>query len=516
MIKKFGIAQFLLYLALLLSVAVATLGWLASRYATNSLDSALKTSNQTLSDIEGANLILKHIAEVHASVSTIIAEKDPDILEAKIIKLEAAEKGIFAEITKCGDGCSGIQKIFAEYQLVQKKSIDAAITGKQAVALEIYLGELSGIFERILVEIENYAVSVKMISDEIYSVMQSESAKQNRIAFFIIIFVTITIILSGFILRKIVNRELIDVATRLEAGAQELSQSSEAIANASSELSESSQEQASAIQQTVSAISEISATIDKNAEMANTSNLKARTSLDLAQQGKLNVEEMSQAIEDIRTSNNLIVQQLEKSNREVSDIVHVISEISDKTKVINDIVFQTKLLSFNASVEAARAGENGKGFAVVAEEVGNLANMSGTASQEISELIEKSIERVKSLVDVNQREVQVLTAASIEKIEVGTFKAQSCGQSLDSILGNVEEVGSLVTTISQSSNEQSIGVQEISKAMNQLDQVTQRNSQASSQAATSATALKSQSENLYNVVGDVMNFVKGERKDKNS
>ncbi|EQC49763.1 methyl-accepting chemotaxis protein [Bacteriovorax sp. DB6_IX] len=90
----------------------------------------------------------------------------------------------------------------------------------------------------------------------------------------------------------------------------------------------------------------------------------------------------------IKNSNEAILTTTSEGNKKINEIVSVINEISEKTKVINDIVFQTKLLSFNASVEAARAGEHGKGFAVVAEEVGNLAQMSGKAAEEMVKFLE--------------------------------------------------------------------------------------------------------------------------------
>lgn len=102
---------------------------------------------------------------------------------------------------------------------------------------------------------------------------------------------------------------------------------------------------------------------------------------------------MIHSITEISESNDRIMSQVADGNRKISEIVQVISEIGNKTKVINDIVFQTKLLSFNASVEAARAGEHGKGFAVVAEEVGNLAQMSGNAAKEISDMLNGSVSR---------------------------------------------------------------------------------------------------------------------------
>ena len=94
---------------------------------------------------------------------------------------------------------------------------------------------------------------------------------------------------------------------------------------------------------------------------------------------------MLRSIDEINQSQKDTIETLDTTASDVKNMMTLIETINQKTSVINDIVFQTKLLSFNASVEAARAGEHGKGFAVVAEEVGNLAQMSGNAAQEINQ-----------------------------------------------------------------------------------------------------------------------------------
>ena len=158
------------------------------------------------------------------------------------------------------------------------------------------------------------------------------------------------------------------------------------VAEVSSKLSESTTQQAASLQETVASIDEISAMIQRNADSAMSSAKSSENSTKTAQEGKEKVELMLESIHSISQNNSDMIEKMEKSNKDISDIVKLIQEISHKTQVINDIVFQTKLLSFNASIEAARAGEHGKGFAVVAEEVGNLASMSGKAAKEISEM----------------------------------------------------------------------------------------------------------------------------------
>jgi methyl-accepting chemotaxis protein len=198
-----------------------------------------------------------------------------------------------------------------------------------------------------------------------------------------------------------------------------------------------------------------------------------------------------------------------KSNAQTAEIVDVITEIGNKTKVINDIVFQTKLLSFNASVEAARAGDHGKGFAVVAEEVGNLAQMSGNAAREISGMLEGSVQKVNGIVQETKTNVEKLLTVSKDRVESGTRVAQDCGKILAEIVENVDSVTKMVTAISTACEEQSKGIQEITNAMGQLDQVTQENASASEEASSSAEELSAQAESMNEVVQVLVTTIKG-------
>ena len=121
--------------------------------------------------------------------------------------------------------------------------------------------------------------------------------------------------------------------------------------------------------------------------VSNTGNLQVMTN-----EGKNIVSAMVSSSQSIKDGSEVFKEQMNESLSELSKTLLVIQEIANKTKLINEIVFQTKLLSFNASVEAARAGEHGKGFAVVAEEIGKLAKVSGSSSEEIAKIVERSIE----------------------------------------------------------------------------------------------------------------------------
>jgi len=172
----------------------------------------------------------------------------------------------------------------------------------------------------------------------------------------------------------------------------------------------------------------------------------------------------------IHESNKQFMEAMEENHNNMMSVMDVIRDIGEKTKVINDIVFQTKLLSFNASVEAARAGEYGKGFSVVAEEVGNLAQMSGTSSQEISKMLVESSQQVHDLLEATKSKISRLVDDGKAKIEMGLKVADESGQVLAQIVQDVQEVSQLMDSISQSSKEQAEGVSHISSALAEIDQ----------------------------------------------
>lgn len=163
------------------------------------------------------------------------------------------------------------------------------------------------------------------------------------------------------------DKSISNIISNLNDNSNQVTSAAQQIASSSEELSQAATEQAASLEETASSIEEMNSMVQKNAENAQRTSDLATSSSNSAEKGKQVVHDMISAIDDISASNNTIMEQIDASNRQISDIVKVIAEIGEKTEVINDIVFQTKLLSFNASVEAARAGEHGKGFAVVAK-----------------------------------------------------------------------------------------------------------------------------------------------------
>lgn len=320
----------------------------------------------------------------------------------------------------------------------------------------------------------------------------------------------------AYLLSKSINTILQDVAERLKRTSDRVASSSAQVSEASQHLSEGTTEQAEALHETVSSTNEIAAMTQKTSDNSRESLKKAELSQQASSKGQQSLDEMLRAINEIGHSNQNINEQIKKGNLEIQEIVDLVLEIGEKTKLIDDIVFQTKLLSFNVSVEAARAGEHGKGFAVVAEEMSNLADMSGKASKEISNMLTKTTQKARSVVEGNKENVDRLMSSGSEKIHIGTQVAKNCKTALDEIIHYVEEMCIMIRETSLSSQEQARGVAEINQAMGQIDTVTSQNAHASRECSEAAAYLMSEVENTRNVIHDLLEVINGESKTKAS
>lgn len=337
--------------------------------------------------------------------------------------------------------------------------------------------------------------------------------KQGQNSVMIIVSVIIVLgaigLISAMIFTNLLITSLRDVSNALSISSTDVTSATTQIAASAEDLSQATTEQAASLQETSASVEELSSMVSVNSENAKKASENSTMSQQHAERGREVVTQMVQSMSEINESNNNIMEHINHSNEQLGEIVKVIQEIGNKTKVINDIVFQTKLLSFNASVEAARAGEQGKGFAVVAEEVGNLAQMSGNAAKEISDMLTASVSKVESIVEDTKTKVDHLMSVGKSKVEAGSKIAQECGAVLAEIVSNVSSVTSMASEISNASSEQSKGIIEINKAMGQLDQVTQSNTLTSQQSANSAEQLSIQANSLKAQVATLVKVING-------
>ena len=263
------------------------------------------------------------------------------------------------------------------------------------------------------------------------------------------------------------------------------------------DLSNRTHQQSSSLEETATAMEEINSIVQNNAEDAKNAN-------EITQKAQLSVvdsrTELLDTVNNSIETNQEMLQNLQSTNSSVVTAMEEIMESSKKiegiTTLMNDIAFQTNLLALNASVEAARAGEHGKGFAVVASEVRKLAHRSAKASTEIGVLVQTSLEHITSGRDLVKNGEQGMDEMRT-KIEtmLNNLKSES-DSNLNGILTSVKEVSEVMENIKVASQEQAEGVDQINKAIADMDRITQENSSLVEQNTTASQHMAEEAENL--------------------
>lgn len=255
----------------------------------------------------------------------------------------------------------------------------------------------------------------------------------------------------------LMQNSLRQIVNNVRHGTEEMAVGIGQIASGNLDLCERTSGQSANVTETASAIEQISSTLRSNAA----SSREAIELTGVVRESAINGQEAVEA-----TVSNM--QQIKTSSDQIANIINV----------IDSIAFQTNILALNAAVEAARAGTEGRGFAVVASEVRTLAQRSAGAAQEIKTLIEKSAEIV----------------------DAGYVAANQAGETIDKMVDQVNRVTTLVDEISAATLEQSMGVEQVNQAVNQLEEVTQHNAALVEESTAAVGSLSEQADALVRVV----------------
>lgn len=282
-----------------------------------------------------------------------------------------------------------------------------------------------------------------------------------------------------------------EIGQGLEKNSDKLAQTASSLNQISKSLTSSTTDQSAALQESVASIQEITSMVKQTAE-------HSRDSMEVANQCRDDVKLGSSVVSRMRTS----VAEISESNDQLSDIIQIFSNINNKTKIINDIVTKTELLSFNASIEAARAGEHGKGFAVVAEEVGNLARLSGQASEEIQVLLDESNNRVNGIIDQIK-----------PRVNTGEETVKECVSVFEQIEGQIVNLSGMVTSISSAASEQQQGLEQSTAAMNQIEKSTHESRAVIDDSNRMANELEDSAADVIELVKSLNDLAEQNRKD---
>jgi methyl-accepting chemotaxis protein len=251
--------------------------------------------------------------------------------------------------------------------------------------------------------------------------------------------------------------ELERAVDSVRTGSDGIKSGTREIAQASEDLSRRTENQAASLVETTAAVSEMASTVAKTAEGAGKARQVVATAKTEAEKSGDVVRKAVDAMGDI-----------EKSSKEITQIIGV----------INEIAFQTNLLALNAGVEAARAGEAGRGFAVVASEVRALAQRSAEAAKQIKDLI----------------------STSSSQVDQGVKLVGESGAALDRIVASVSQINAVVAEIAAGAERQAIGLHEISSSVTKIDQITQQNAAMAEEATAAAHCLAQRSDELARLV----------------
>jgi methyl-accepting chemotaxis protein len=277
---------------------------------------------------------------------------------------------------------------------------------------------------------------------------------------------TVLALFLGIFLTRSITRPITRVVAGLNNNADQLESASTEVSTASQGLAGGASQQAAAIEETTASLEEMSAMTQQNA--AN------------ARQADALMHEAANVVEEANLSMATLIDSMQEITRASQETAKII-------KTIDEIAFQTNLLALNAAVEAARAGEAGSGFAVVADEVRNLAMRAADAAKNTANLIEGTVSKI-----MGGSEVVNKTAANFSQVSGDTVKVKE-----------------LVAEIAAASGEQAQGVEQINKAVNEMNQVVQQVAANAEESASASEELNSQAIQMRGYVGELVALVNG-------
>ncbi len=341
-------------------------------------------------------------------------------------------------------------------ELEEKAYLSAKIEEMQAAALAIAAGDLS---QHIPVERQDAVGRLAEAFNEMTGSLGMMAEAADRIAGG-----DLTVKVAPQSERDVLGNAFANMISNLSglvaqtrSAADNIVQASGELATGTDDLSQRTEEQASSLEETASSMEEMTSTVKQNADNARQANQLAAQAKEVAEKGGMVVGSAVSSMEEIN-----------RSSKRISDIISVIDEIA----------FQTNLLALNAAVEAARVGEQGRGFAVVAAEVRSLAGRSASAAKEIKALVQDSG----------------------QKVQEGTSLVNQSGQTLEEIVGAVKKVADIIAEISAASQEQAAGIEQVNKAIMQMDQITQQNAALVEQASAASQSMSQQARELQGQV----------------
>ena len=365
-----------------------------------------------------------------------------------------------------GQASSLVETLDRQAASVQEahEELRRAMSGQQLdQALKIFADKVQPRLEEIG---RGAATLVEQQNRELAQTSEASAAKSSRLRNLTIGLMLLALGVGAAVLWVVhgANGTLRTLAERMADSAERVANAATQVSGASQALAEGASKQAASLEETSASTEEVASITRKNADHA------------------LQVAELMQQTE---TSASDVNQTLDRMVEKMKEIDSSSNKIARIIKVIDEIAFQTNILALNAAVEAARAGEAGLGFAVVADEVRNLAQRCAQAARETAELIEESI--------ANSHD--------------GNGRLDRMAGAVRTMTGNSARVKTLVDEVNQGSQEQARGMEQISRAVVQMEQVTQKTAAGAEESASAGTELDTHAAGLRGMVMEMRELV---------
>lgn len=398
-----------------------------------------------------------------------IAASENNVSEMLSILYEMKNMQVSAETRQMWDNLEApIGKLVSEQQRILAEITSASTDENQVsrVLIDYLYGEPVTAKNELMTALDKLGTTVRSHAQDNAQKTNSDISSMLSIVVTLVglcFLASIALVVSFMIS---ITRTMSETQSALDRSGKSLGSSSDILSKSAEELSTAASESAASLEESVASSTELASLVKSNSDLAaEASNISKRG----IEEADLSSQEVSNLVETMNIIN--------QSSKKIEEI----------TSVIDDIAFQTNLLALNAAVEAARAGEQGRGFAVVADAVRTLAQKSATSAKEISEMIKDSSSQIHKGVNVAQK-----SATSIENLRK-----------------SIAQIAALNEQVANGNAEQSRGIDQISIALTQLDQVVQGNAATAESVSSSASSLNTDSEQLAEIITQLKIFVDG-------
>ena len=425
---------------------------------------------QFFSDYEHTNLTpfeKEHLQKVEDGFASFIAEVDETVELVNAGKMEEAQRHYREQVTPVRKEINAMLDELAIYNAEQAARQNEGIKHDvtKSNGLMLIFAVISVIFSAIIGLIISRMIANPL--KQIMGLMEKAEAGDLRVRSDYKFRDEVGMLSASFNKMianlSVVVGQVVENANNLAASAQQISASTNEIATGTNQQSQS----AVSVSETMREMAEAIQTVARNSELAATS---SEVTVDMATRGEQVISDTVSGMKEISDKIN----ELAGKSSEIGEIIEVIDEIAE----------QTNLLALNAAIEAARAGEAGKGFAVVAEEVRKLAERSGKATKEITELI---------------KQIQQNTIASVESVKAGNEQVAHAGQTFGEIIAVVKESAGKVTEIAAACEEQAAQSSEVLMMVENIAALTQEASAGTEETAATANELAKMAEQLNEI-----------------